>query len=78
MRAYPGDETGQVTSTIPRRDMAVVAGPLALVVFVLGFVVEDQHWSFAGTMLVGFALIAATTVMAVLALLVLERRRERR
>ncbi len=49
-----------------------------LVVFLLGFVIEDQGWGLPGTMLAGFALIAAATFLAALTLILLDRRRERR
>jgi hypothetical protein len=63
---------------MPRREVAVVGGALMLVVFVLGFVIEDQGWGLPGTMLAGFALIVAATLLAALTLILLERRRERR
>jgi hypothetical protein len=49
-----------------------------LAVFPFGFMIEDQGWGLAGTMLAGFALIAAATLLAALTLILLDRRRERR
>ena len=46
-------------------------------VFPFGFVIEDQLWALAGTMLAAYALIAVATFLGTLALLLLERRRER-
>jgi hypothetical protein len=63
---------------MPRREVAVAGGALMLAVFPFGFVIEDQGWGLAGTMLAGFALIAAATTVAALTLLLLERCRERR
>lgn len=63
---------------MPRREVAVVGGALMLVVFFLGFAIEGQGWGLAGTMLAGFALIAASTIVAALTLLLLDRLRERR
>jgi len=46
-------------------------------VFPFGFVIEDQHWGLAGTLLAAYALIATASLLGALPLLLLERRRER-
>ena len=48
-----------------------------LAVFPFGFVIEDQHWGLAGTMLAAYALIVAASFLGALVLLLLEHRRER-
>jgi predicted Kef-type K+ transport protein len=47
-----------------------------LLVFFLGFTIEDQGWGLRRTVLAGLALVAASTIVALLTLLLLDRRRE--
>jgi hypothetical protein len=70
-------EAAEVAPTVPRREVAVVAGALMLLVFPLGFVIEGQGWGLAGTIVAGLALVVATTTVGSLTLLLHDRRRDR-
>jgi Na+/H+-dicarboxylate symporter len=54
-----------------RRQLAVVAIPIVVVAFIVGFVIFEQGWSLAATLLVSYGVIAfLTTIAVVLALVV--------
>jgi hypothetical protein len=54
-----------------RRQLALLALPFMVVAFILGFVIFEQGWSFAATILVSYGVIAVlTTIAVVLALVV--------
>ena len=56
-----------------RRQLALTTLPLMVVASIVGVVIVEQGWSLAATILIGYAVIAALTVIGVVALAVFPR-----
>jgi hypothetical protein len=53
-----------------RRQLALLALPFVIVAFILGFVIFEQRWSLAGTILISYGVIAFLTTIALAVALV--------